>query len=1045
MDKTNHVRTVMTIEGNTRKELSYIGNNLQRVKRTTGEWQNGIRTVTRDTTRFNHSAGGMSKALNGAALRFIGITALISGASQAFQKLNQWITTSVESFRAFENSMAEVSTILTGESYQAIATLTKGVEELSIKYGQSAIDMSRGLYQILSAAVDVEKSINMLNIATKASIAGLTSVETSVDVLTSIINSYGKSVEQAAGMSDVLFQTVVRGKLRFEDLASSLGYITPIAAAAGVAFQEISAALATVTRMGLHVDMASRGLALTIQNIVSPTKQAREAADEFGVDMSAVGIRVFGLQGFIQDLSSAVKEFGLAVLPRMVRNMRSLRVVMALVSEEGIKGFAEDLDLMYASTGRTNEALAKMISTQQREAAVVKQSQEIINRSIGETWSPIKRNIEATKLWFTTFIAGGLSIGRANRAIQELSETLDKNRDKINESIEAMGKWGQQSIFTQLFDMEDYDPGKIDEVVQKVTDMGKVRDYLIAQSRTIAKEDYGDKNVFDWATGKIEVQIEALEQGGTFFIGGVKNLFNTVSGAFDEIDTVFDINQNPLVQFKSLLQEVDDVAGDNITTMQDNADAFNAFWSAIDTAREHVFNFKTNVLELQNAIASLSTEVSDVYTSLAGEEHKGTLGMAIDIKSFDTATDRLKGFSTMIKKYGSEWEDMFYDIFEGRTYSVGDEEISYIDEYDTELKAAVNTVYSFKEAQKEVKKVMNEVNKAIMLNNIAIAELQLKGMMRRRGLTRTEEKTIKKLQIANMKERLKQKKAEQEAMSDTDKQEYDEAGKAISKYFDSQEFYHELMKDARDDDLAHMVSTFDRKEKLLTHYQEALTIQEGYLEKAHQIEIDLLIWVQEEFPTIASLYEDIYGISIPESIQKSIDAMDEWNVLQGKEPTGTIYSPKERAEELQESSEDEYKKRKEKYTIIKVEMPPFKIGEKLQHLYTSSSGAQKRANPGTHKYGDTVSFSRGIEYAPKTMLATIHEGESVIPAGRQRGDDGNGKVTIEHVTIQVKEIAEIGSAEKVAAVLSEAADRRIISTGTPRARNKKAGNTYRVI
>jgi TP901 family phage tail tape measure protein len=324
----------MTMDGNMKTEITKVGGQLTRVKKTMYEWQNGtLRPIQRDITNFSKKTNGMSKALNGAALRFIGIQAAIQLASQAFRKMNEWIDVSVKQFREFENSMAEVSTILTGESYQALVTLTEGVKQLSVQYGQSAVDMSRGLYQILSAAVPVEKALNMLNTATKASIAGLTSVETSVDVLTSIINSYGKSVEQAAGVSDILFQTVVRGKLRFEDLASSLGYITPIAAAAGVAFEEIAAALATVTRMGLHVDMASRGLALTIQNVVSPTKQASEAAKKYGVDMSAVAIRVFGLKGFITDLSAAVKEFGLAVLPTMVRNMRSLRVVMALASE----------------------------------------------------------------------------------------------------------------------------------------------------------------------------------------------------------------------------------------------------------------------------------------------------------------------------------------------------------------------------------------------------------------------------------------------------------------------------------------------------------------------------------------------------------------------------------------------------------------------------------------------------------------------------------------------------------------------------------------
>lgn len=980
---THHVRTVMTMDGNMKTELTKVGGQLTRVKKTMYEWQNGtLRPIQRDVTNFSKKTNGMSKALNGAALRFIGIQAAIQLASQAFRKMNEWIDVSVKQFREFENSMAEVSTILTGESYQALVTLTEGVKQLSVQYGQTAVDMSRGLYQILSAAVPVEKALNMLNTATKASIAGLTSVETSVDVLTSIINSYGKSVEQAAGVSDILFQTVVRGKLRFEDLASSLGYITPIAAAAGVAFEEIAAALATVTRMGLHVDMASRGLALTIQNIVSPTKQASEAAKKYGVDMSAVAIRVFGLKGFITDLSAAVKEFGLAVLPTMVRNMRSLRVVMALASEEGLKGFAQDLDLVYASTGRTNEALAKMIKTQQREAEIVKQSQEVIQRSIGETWSPIKRNIEATKLWFATFLAGGFSIEKANDAIKDLSTTLDKNRQKIYESIESMGKMGQQPIFTQLFNMDDYDANQIAAVVNSVTDIAKVQEYLTAQSKMMPTRP-GGMDLFTWSKEILEGQLAMLEgasHSSTIDLKHMEGQINLVTEAFEGLDK-FEFKEGISVvdQLKDIVEDLDGVLAENVNIMSDNVDSFNAFWASIDTAREQVFGFKTNILELQNAIFGLSTEVSDMFTDLAGQKHKGTLGMEIDVKSFDTAMDRMSKFSSMIKDYGSDWENMFYDIFEGKTYSMGDEEISYIAEYESELKEAVNTVYEFSDAQKEVKKVMNEVNKAIMLNNIAIAELQLKGMLRRRGATRAEERTIKKLQIDNMKERLKEKKASVKAMSDVDKQAYDDAQAEIKKYFDSQKFHLYLMKDAREDELSHMVETFNRKESLLEHYKEALGTQERYLQKAHQIEVDLLTWIQTEFPTIAELYEDIYGVSIPESIQKAIDAMNEWLVLQGKIPEITIEGPK----------------------IEPITRTP---------IETRTIAETRRRKMFEEDWG----FSRGIDYMPKTQRVLVHEGESIVPSGK---DAGGGNIIIENVTIQVDQIADIGSVEKVGAVL----------------------------
>lgn len=677
---------------------------------------------------------------------------------------------------------------------------------------------------------------------------------------------------------------------------------------------------------------------------------------------------------------------------------------MALASEEGLKGFAEDLDLVYASSGRTDEALSKMIRTQQREAEVVKQSQEVIQRSIGETWSPIKRNMQATKLWFATFLAGGFSIEKANDAIKDLGETLDENRQKIYDSISAMGQMGQQPIFTQLFNMENYDAGKIKEVIKKSVDMDDIKDFLSAQSLTMPKPEFGDTDVTTWANDMVTTLKSAMESPAV----REKNIFGSLSESWTkgskewtqgQVDAITEALDIPPIKIEGdvgdakdaindLGDTVDDFGAGLVNSMSDNVDAFNEFWSAIDTAREQVFNFKTNILELQNAIAGLSTEVSDIFTDLSGQEHAGTLGMAIDIKSFDTASDRMGRFSTMIKEYGVDWENMFYEVFEGKTYSVGNEEISYIDEYDTNLKDAVNTVYGFKAAQEEVKKVMSEVNKIIQLNNIAIAELQLKGMMRRRGQTRQEQRTIKKLQIENMKERLKEKKAEHEAMKDIDKQAYNEANAEIKEYFDTQKFNLFLMKDAREDELDHMVDTFESKEKLLKHYKDALITQEGHLKKAHEIEIDLLTWIKDEYPDIADLYEDVYGVSIPESIRKSTDAMQEWIDLQ---------------KGGQQTTEGGWMSIKDKLNLRLGASPEFQDMKSRMHPGMVDV-LHERGLPG---------FSRGIDYMPRTEPALIHQGERIVPSGKDIG----GNTIIQSVTIQVKEIADIGSVEKVGAIL----------------------------
>jgi len=344
------------------------------------------------------SMGGFKGMMKSSIMRFAAYTLAIGAAIKATQMITQYVTESITKFREFQTTMAEVSTILDDQAMDSIPQLRVGVEQLSKAYGKSANDIGNALYEILSAAIAVEDSMYLLNVAVKASIAGLTDVKTAVDILTSIMNSYGNSVAQAARISDYLFQTVIRGKLHFEDFASSIGYISPIAANAGVAFKEVAAAMSTATRMGLHLDMTTRGLALGIQNIISPTEAVSEAARKYGVEVGPLAFRLHGLQGIMQQLHNASIKYGKHIIGEIIPNMRSLRVFAALAGEQGIQGLSDDMDFLTDSTGATETALEKMANTSAMTANILKEQLAFAARAVGDAWDEAAIGVERFKL-----------------------------------------------------------------------------------------------------------------------------------------------------------------------------------------------------------------------------------------------------------------------------------------------------------------------------------------------------------------------------------------------------------------------------------------------------------------------------------------------------------------------------------------------------------------------------------------------------------------------------------------------------------------------
>jgi len=144
----------------------------------------------------------------------VGILAPLAGASKEFA--------------SFEESMAKVGTVIDGNQ-TAMDKFGKQVRELSTQFGVDTSIMADGLYDILSASVPTGQAIDVLTVATKAAVGGFTDTKTAADALTTVLNSYGKSAEDAAAVSDVFFTIQRRGKTTFAQLAPVIGQVANLA------------------------------------------------------------------------------------------------------------------------------------------------------------------------------------------------------------------------------------------------------------------------------------------------------------------------------------------------------------------------------------------------------------------------------------------------------------------------------------------------------------------------------------------------------------------------------------------------------------------------------------------------------------------------------------------------------------------------------------------------------------------------------------------------------------------------------------------------
>lgn len=147
------------------------------------------------------------------------------------------------------------------EKTRTISTSNRGiisdeVERIGKKYGTDYREVSEGLYQVVSAIGDVHKKYALLETSNKLAITGFSSVNESVDGLTTVLNAYNLEIEEAERVANVFVRTQKVGKLTVQEFQQQLYKTVPTAKELGITIEEIGASIALLTAKGSKAEVA---------------------------------------------------------------------------------------------------------------------------------------------------------------------------------------------------------------------------------------------------------------------------------------------------------------------------------------------------------------------------------------------------------------------------------------------------------------------------------------------------------------------------------------------------------------------------------------------------------------------------------------------------------------------------------------------------------------------------------------------------------------------------------------------------------------------
>ena len=230
----------------------------------------------------------------------------------------------------------------------AAAVRTLGVDSKALEGNLLGLSQKLGgLFsqtQLLTAAYDVASSgfanaadnTKVLEAAAKGATGGLSDIGTVGNAVTSVLNAYGKSADEAASLVDGFIQTQNDGKIILNEYAGYIGKLAPTAKAAGVGINEMNAAIATITAQGVPVEATFTGLNQALVSILKPSQEAEELAKSLGIQFNEAGLRAKGFGGLLEEVKT--KTGGSTTqLVKLFGSVDALKAILPLVNDDLVK------------------------------------------------------------------------------------------------------------------------------------------------------------------------------------------------------------------------------------------------------------------------------------------------------------------------------------------------------------------------------------------------------------------------------------------------------------------------------------------------------------------------------------------------------------------------------------------------------------------------------------------------------------------------------------------------------------------------------------
>lgn len=272
--------------------------------------------------------------------------------AQSAQALAGVVDTLSQPFRKLDTEMGNIGALGVknlGELQGAIVDFSRTVPDAADAVAAAIGEgIGSGVIKVSSdGQAAIKQGIEFARTAGQLAVAGSSSIGKAVSGIAGVLNAYGMDAEKdGQRIADSIFNIYNLGVASVDDLASFLSQVTPVAAAAGVPFEQIGAAIATMTKQGQKVPDVTTKIRAFLVELQKPAPALKKAMDASGVSIEKIAKGEMTLQDAASRLNTQIVSMGKSA-PQMFSSIEAATVALSLsgknaaVALEDLEGIAQ--------------------------------------------------------------------------------------------------------------------------------------------------------------------------------------------------------------------------------------------------------------------------------------------------------------------------------------------------------------------------------------------------------------------------------------------------------------------------------------------------------------------------------------------------------------------------------------------------------------------------------------------------------------------------------------------------------------------------------